>query len=80
MGVGGAGADQEIIGDGRHVRDLKELDVQALVVIQDFCRTGGDLFRCIHTVSPFQVRVSFRCQWARAGPIQQAGPIQRAVL
>ena len=46
MGIGGTGADQEVICQAAHPVDLQQLDIHTLLGIQSFGYLIGDLFRC----------------------------------
>ena len=46
MGVGGAGADQEIVGQAADTVNFQQLDVDALLLIQGFGYGDGDFFGC----------------------------------
>ena len=48
MGVARAGADQEVIRQVGYVRDLQQLDVQALLFLQSLRRQHSDFIRCHH--------------------------------
>ena len=53
MGVGGTGADQEIVSQRADLVDLQQLDVHALLLVQSPGHIVSDGFGIQHSIFPF---------------------------